>query len=119
MEAVGRLAGGVAQRLQDLLTVISGRVQLLESQLALDDATRRHIALIGSAANRATSVTRQLLAFSRKQLLQLEVVDLNSIVESLKTMLRHLIGEDVALVTILTSGPVYIKADRGQLEQVR
>jgi PAS domain S-box-containing protein len=118
MEAVGRLAGGVAHDFNNLLTVISGRVQLLESQLAPDDATRRHVALIGSAADRATAVTRQLLAFSRKQLLQLEVVDLNAIVESLKTMLRHLIGEDVALVTNLTSAPVWIKADRGQLEQV-
>jgi PAS domain S-box-containing protein len=118
MEAVGRLAGGVAHDFNNLLTVISGRVQLLEIQLAPDDPTHRHITLIGNAADRATAVTRQLLAFSRKQLLQLEVIDLNAIVASLKTMLRHLIGEDVALVTILTSAPACIKADRGQLEQV-
>jgi PAS domain S-box-containing protein len=118
VEAVGRLAGGVAHDFNNLLTVISGRVQLLESQLAPDNPTRRHITLIGGAADRATAVTRQLLAFSRKQLLQLEVVDVNAIVESLKTMLRHLIGENVALVTILTAAPACIKADRGQLEQV-
>ncbi|MGH7265758.1 MAG: ATP-binding protein [Candidatus Rokuibacteriota bacterium] len=118
LEAVGRLAGGVAHDFNNLLTVIIGHVQLLQEPLAPDDPARRHSGLIQSTAQQAAALTRQLLAFSRKQVLQPKIVDPNAIVEGMKPMLRHLIGEDIALVTILAPALGHIKADPGQLQQV-
>jgi PAS domain S-box-containing protein len=118
LEAVGRLAGGVAHDFNNLLTVIMGHVQLLQEPLGLDDPTRRHIGVIQSTADQAAALTRQLLAFSRKQVLQPKIVDPNAIVEAMKPMLRHLLGEDIALVTVLAPALGRVKADPGQLQQV-
>jgi PAS domain S-box-containing protein len=118
MEAIGRLAGGVAHDFNNLLTVILGRSQLLLERLADDDPTRRHIDLIQKTADRAAGLTRQLLAFSRKQVLQPELLDVNAIVANVQRMLRRLIGEHVELHTALEPGLGRVHADPGQLEQV-
>jgi len=117
MEAVGRLAGGVAHDFNNLLTVIGGRASLLLAQLPARDAARRHVELITKTADRASALTQQLLAFSRKQLLQPRVLDLSALVEGIVPMLRRLIGEQIDLVT--QPGPLgCVKADPTQLEQV-
>jgi PAS domain S-box-containing protein len=118
MEAVGRLAGGVAHDFNNLLTVISGRCQLLLHRLGRDNAVSHDIDLILKTANRAASLTRQLLAFSRKQVLSMQVLDLNAVVTNLQKMLRPLIGEDIELVTSLDPALGRVKADPGQIEQV-
>lgn len=104
--------------INNLLTIIMGRSQLLLARLGPDEALRRAVDLIQKTATRAASLTRQLLAFSRKQVLQPKVLNLNAVVANMEKMLRRLIGEDVELVTALdpTLGPV--KADPAQLEQV-
>jgi two-component system cell cycle sensor histidine kinase/response regulator CckA len=118
MEAVGRLAGGVAHDFNNLLTVIMGYSQILTDGLPpatrLSDATVQ----IRSAADRAAGITRQLLAFSRKQVLSPRVVDLNDIVMNLDTMLRRLIGEDIEVLTVPGRDLGTVKADPGQIEQV-
>ena len=118
MEAVGRLAGGVAHDFNNLLTVIMGYSQLLTDGLPpasrLLDATGQ----IRSAADRAAGITRQLLAFSRKQVLSPRVIDLNDIMLNLDTMLRRLIGEDVEVLTVPGRNLGAVKADPGQIEQV-
>jgi two-component system cell cycle sensor histidine kinase/response regulator CckA len=118
MEMVGRLAGGVAHDFNNLLLVIDGHSELLLRELGPDHAAQRRVRLIKDAGERGASLTRQLLAFSRKQVLELRVLDLNDVVIELEEMLRRLIGEDVELVTKLTTDPVRVRADRGQLEQV-
>jgi two-component system cell cycle sensor histidine kinase/response regulator CckA len=118
MEAVGRLAGGVAHDFNNLLTVILGYDQLALSELAPSDPLCMPIDEIRKAAESAASLTRQLLAFSRKQILQPKVLDLNAIVENLQGMLLRLIGEDIQLQALLHPEPVRIKADPGQIEQV-
>jgi PAS domain S-box-containing protein len=118
MEAVGRLAGGVAHDFNNLLTVITGRSALLLARLEADDPLRRNVELIRKTADRAAALTRQLLAFSRKQVLQRKVLDLNTTVAEMSAMLRRLIGEDVELVLTLGSGAGRVNADPGQLEQV-
>jgi len=118
MEAVGRLAGGIAHDFNNLMTVVLGRSDLLLRQLRPEDPMRRDIELFRKTAMRATQLTRQLLAFSRKQVLQPKVLDLNAVVENMESMLRRLIGEDVALRTILPPALGRVKADPGQLEQV-
>ena len=118
MEAVGLLAGGVAHDFNNLLTVIGGRSELLLRALALDHPRRRDVELIAATAERAATLTRQLLAFSRKQILRPQVLDLNAVVTGLTPMLRRLIGEDVDLVTELAPGLGRVRADPGQLEQV-
>ncbi len=118
MEAVGRLAGGIAHDFNNLLTVICGRTELLLRRLRPVDPMRKDLALIGSTAERAASLTRQLLAFSRKQVLQPRIVDLDAIVQSLVPMLQRLLGEDVELCIPAAAGPCRVKADPGQLEQV-
>jgi PAS domain S-box-containing protein len=117
MEAVGQLAGGVAHDFNNLLTVISGRSALLLGRLKPDDASRKSVEMIQKTAARAASLTRQLLAFSRKQVLQRKVLDLNATVAEISDMLRRLIGEDIDL--LLTLGPTAgrVNADPGQLEQ--
>ena len=101
MEAVGRLAGGVAHDFNNLLTVITGRSQLLLLKLPPESPLRRDVELVEETAHRASALTRQLLAFSRKQMVQPRVVDLNEVVHGMETMLGRLIGEDIALTTRL------------------
>jgi len=118
MEAVGRLAGGIAHDFNNLLTVIMGRADLVLSRFRGRDQLRRHVDLILSAADTAASLTRQLLAFSRRQVLLPVVIDLNLVVVNVSTMLRWLIGEDIDVIIRLSPGLGHIKADPGQLEQV-
>ncbi|PWB67416.1 MAG: hypothetical protein C3F14_02245 [Deltaproteobacteria bacterium] len=118
MEAVGRLAGGVAHDFNNLLTAIGGYSELLLSDLAPGDPRRADVEEIKKATERAASLTRQLLAFSRKQVLQPKVLDLNAVVGNLDRMLRRLIGEDLDLVTVLKPGLWNVQVDPGQVEQV-
>ncbi|MFZ5433292.1 MAG: response regulator [Calditrichota bacterium] len=118
MEAVGRLAGGVAHDFNNLLTAILGHSELALYKLHDGDPLRDSVEQIMKAAERAASLTRQLLAFSRKQVLQPRLLDLNSTVTDMEKMLRRLIGEDIVLVTKLDSQLGVIKADPGQIEQV-
>jgi PAS domain S-box-containing protein len=118
MEAVGSLAGGIAHDFNNLLTVIQGHAQLLLSERDLPEQHRADLDDIVEAGERAATLTRQLLAFSRKQILQPIVLDLNSVVRNLEPMLRRLIGEDFEIVTDLMEGPCTVTADAGQLEQV-
>jgi len=118
MEAIGRLAGGVAHDFNNLLTIISGYAQMLFDSLSPQDATRRDVEPIIEAANRAAVLTRQLLTFSRRQIVQPKLLDINRQVSRMNRMLRRVIGEDIELVTSLKSGQSAIKADPGQLEQV-
>ena len=118
MEAVGRLAGGVAHDFNNLLMVVSGYTEVLLEQLKENDPLLAKVQAIQQAADRATTLTRQLLAFSRKQLLELKVVDVNAIVADMERLLRPLIGENIDLTTKLASNVGHTRADAGQLEQV-
>jgi PAS domain S-box-containing protein len=118
MEAVGRLAGGIAHDFNNLLTAINGYSELTMIQLNAEDPLMHNLEEIKKAGDRAASLTRQLLAFSRKQVLQPKVVDLNSLVAEIEKMLRRLIGEDIDLQTILHPELGSTKADPGQIEQV-
>ena len=119
MEAVGRLAGGVAHDFNNLLTVIRGYSELLLGRLGPTDAMRKDMEEIKKAADRASGLTRQLLAFSRRQFIAAKVVDLNALVANMDGMLRRLIGEDIVeLCAELDSSAGAIKADPGQVEQV-
>lgn len=118
MESIGRLAGGVAHDFNNLLTVINGYSDLLLAQSAEGDTSRDLLSQISQAGERAARLTRQLLAFSRRQVLQLEAVALNSVVTDMQRMLQRLIGEDVQLVTELEPELQQVMADYGQLEQV-
>jgi len=117
MEAVGRLAGGIAHDFNNLLTAILGYCELLRQQ-PLPAAAQTDLAEIHNAGSAAASLTRQLLAFSRRQVLRAESVDLNAIVGEIDSMLRRVIGEDVRLVTIPAAGLWRITADPGQMQQV-
>jgi signal transduction histidine kinase/CheY-like chemotaxis protein len=118
MEAIGRLAGGLAHDFNNLLTVIGGYSDLLLSHLDPGNPLHRHAEAINNAAARASTLTRQLLAFSRKQLLQPKVLDLNAVVATMEPMLRRLISEDITLIVGLAPALGRVKADPGQLEQV-
>src|SRR5262245_61440727 len=118
MEAVGRLAGGVAHDFNNLLTVIIGRCEVLLGRLSNNHPMRPDLLLIYEAAQKAASVTRQLLAFGRKQVLQPKILDLNAVIRNMETMLRSLIKENVVLMTDLSDELWSIEADRGQIEQV-
>ncbi|HEY1262952.1 MAG TPA: PAS domain S-box protein [Terriglobales bacterium] len=118
MEAVGRLAGGMAHDFNNLLMVISGYAEVLLEKIDANNPMHGRVTAIQQAADRATTLTRQLLAFSRKQLLELKVVDLNAIVSDMERLLRPLIGETVELTTQLGSKLGRTRADAGQLEQV-
>ncbi len=118
MEAVGRLAGGVAHDFNNILTVIQGYAELLKSSLPADDSRLEGAEQILKAAGRAASLTRQLLAFSRKQVLEPKVIRLDSVVAGTEKMLGRLIGEDVELVISLGTESGLVKADPGQIEQV-
>ncbi len=119
MEAVGRLAGGVAHDFNNLLTVIRGYSELLLGRLGPHDAMRKDMEEVKKAADRASGLTRQLLAFSRRQFIAAKVVDLNALVANMDGMLRRLIGEDIVeLCAELDPVAGAIKADPGQIEQV-
>jgi PAS domain S-box-containing protein len=118
MEAIGQLAGGVAHDFNNLLTAISGYSELGLRRLNNNDPLRKNLEEISKASSRATSLTRQLLAFSRKQMLQAKVIDINEIVDDMDKMLRRLIGEDIDLITLLDPSSCQVKADQGQIEQV-
>ena len=118
MEAVGRLAGGVAHDFNNLLTVITSYSQLMLDDLGAADPRRTDLEEIRKAAAGAATLTRQLLAFSRQQVLEPKVLDLNAVVAGAGKMLKRLIGEDVELATDLAADLGTVKADPGQLEQV-
>jgi PAS domain S-box-containing protein len=118
MEAVGRLAGGVAHDFNNILTAITGHAELLLEDLGHHDPRRVDVDEIRRSAERAAGLTRQLLAFSRQQVLQPKVVDLNALVLDMDKLLRRLIGEDVELATVLDPALGPVTADPGQLEQV-
>ncbi|MGH7345447.1 MAG: GAF domain-containing protein, partial [Candidatus Rokuibacteriota bacterium] len=118
MEAVGQLAGGVAHDFNNLLTVITGRTELLLLRLASDNPHRRDVELVRKTADRAASLTQQLLAFSRKQMLQPRVLDLNGVVAGMTQMLEPLIGEMIELASVLDPTLGRVKADPAQIEQI-
>jgi two-component system cell cycle sensor histidine kinase/response regulator CckA len=118
IEAVGRLAGGIAHDFNNLMTVITGYVGLTKKRSGDPELVMKGLEEIGKASSRATRLTQQLVAFGRKQILQPQILDLNLIVSNMERMLRHLIGEDIELVTTLDSGIGKVKADPGQIEQV-
>lgn len=118
MEALGQLAGGVAHDFNNLLTVINGFTEVLVAGFPEGDSRRQSLEQIGRAGERAASLTRQLLAFGRQQLLEPELLDLNVIIADTEKMLRRLIGEDIVLTTELAEDLSRVKVDRGQIEQV-
>jgi CheY-like chemotaxis protein len=118
MEAVGRLAGGVAHDFNNLLTAILGYCELLLSDLEPGDHRRADIVEIQKAGTSAAGLTRQLLAFSRKQIIEPTEFDVNEVVAGMRPMLGRLIGEDVKIVLSLRPEPAPVKADRGQVEQI-
>jgi PAS domain S-box-containing protein len=118
MEAVGRLAGGVAHDFNNLLMVINGYTEVLLEQLEPGTSMHQKVQSIQQAADRAATLTRQLLAFSRKQMLELKVVDVNAVIQDMERLLRPLIGENIELVTRLSADAGRTRADAGQLEQV-
>ena len=118
MEAVGQLAGGIAHDFNNLLTAILGNTQLLLRDLPPGDSKRSDVEEIRKASERAASLTRQLLAYSRRQMLQPEVLDLNVVVAEMDKLLRRLIGEHIALATVLSPDLGRVRADPNQIEQV-
>jgi nitrogen-specific signal transduction histidine kinase len=118
MEAVGRLAGGIAHDFNNLLTVISGYTDMIDDGIPDSHPVKPDIRQIRKAAERAADLTAQLLAFSRKQVLQPKVINLNETVRGMEAMLLRVIGEDIQLVTSLLPDAGNVKADRGQIEQV-
>jgi two-component system cell cycle sensor histidine kinase/response regulator CckA len=118
MEAIGRLAGGVAHDFNNLLTVIMGYNQILSDGVPAVGRLMKATVQIRTASERAEEITKQLLAFSRKQVLQPRVIDLNDVMMNLDTMLRRLIGEDIEVLTVPGRDVGAVKADPGQIEQV-
>ena len=118
MEAVGLLAGGIAHDFNNLLTIIKGYSQLSLLELKEGDLLKGNIEEIQKATERAANLTGQLLAFSRRQVMQMKVFDFNTLLRDLENMLRRVIGEDIELVTILTDDLGRTKTDPGQIEQV-
>jgi PAS domain S-box-containing protein len=118
MEAVGRLAAGVAHDFNNILTVIGGYSELALESMAAGNPHRGQIEQIRKAGDRAAGLTRQLLAFGRKQILQPRVLNMNVVVGSYSKMLGRVLGEDIELVTVMEPNVANVKADEGQLEQV-
>lgn len=118
LEAIGRLAGGVAHDFNNILSIIMGHGELLLATIGAEERARNGLEQIRRAADRAASLTQQLLAFSRKQVLQPKVLDLNDAVSDVQKMLSRVIGEDIELIASLHPSLVPVKADPGQVEQV-
>jgi PAS domain S-box-containing protein len=118
MDAIGRLAGGVAHDFNNLLTAIQGHADLLLNDLPVDSAIRPDLQEIRDAADRATSLTRQLLAFSRRQVMKPRVLDANTVVSEMERLLRRMIGENIVLTTELNDEAGCVRADPTQIEQV-
>jgi PAS domain S-box-containing protein len=118
MEAIGQLAGGIAHDFNNLLTIINGYSELALEQSKIEEPLRRYLEEIHRAGTRAAALTSQLLAFSRKQVMQPALVELNSVIQEFEKMLHRIIGEDIELRTNLQPELGYVKADPGQLEQV-
>jgi PAS domain S-box-containing protein len=118
MEAVGQLAGGVAHDFNNLLTIMTGYCDLLLGNATLGDQAREQLLEIRKAGDRAAALTSKLLAFSRKQMLTVQLLDLNALVSETERMLRRLIGEHIELSTVQAAGLGLVKADPGQIEQV-
>ena len=118
LEAVGKLSGGIAHDFNNLLGVIIGYAEALQESISADDPQREAIDEIQKAGQRAAALTQQLLAFSRKQVLEPKILDANSIIVDMQKMLRRLIGEDIELKFNLPANLGKVRADRGQLEQV-
>ena len=117
MEAVGRLAGGIAHDFNNLLTIIGGYSELLREDVSSTGPQKEHAEEIAKAARRAAGLTKQLLAFSRKQVLQIQVVDLNRVVRDMEGILTRIIGEDIELSTVLAPGLGRVRVDPLQIEQ--
>ena len=118
LETVGQLAGGVAHDFNNLLSVIMGHAQMGQSPGRDIPALQRHFTAIQQAGDRAAALTRQLLAFSRKQVMDVRVLDVSALVGNLKKMLTRLIGEDIELITTLADHPGRVRADPVQIEQI-
>ena len=118
MEAVGRLAGGVAHDFNNILTTISGYAELMLISMSPDAAERAEVAEILHASERAAKLTRQLLAFSRRQVFEVRVLDINEVVSGVDSMLHRLIGENIRIQLSLSPAARRVRADAGQLEQV-
>lgn len=118
MEAVGQLAGGVAHDFNNILTAITGYGSLLRMKMKNDDPLRREVEHILASSERAARLTRSLLAYSRKQIINPKPVDLNRVVQGIERLLMRLIGEDIELTARLTTGELTVMADAGQIDQV-
>jgi len=118
MEAIGRLAGGIAHDFNNLLTIINGYSDLVLDTLPADDSQREFIVAIRESGDRAARLTQQLLAFSRKAVIEPKILDLNELITETAKLLRRLIGEDIALTILPAETPIRMKADPGQFEQV-
>lgn len=118
MEAIGQLSGGIAHDFNNLLAVIIGYCEVIEERLPPNDPLQKMCEQVKKAGQSAASLTRQLLAFSRQQVFELKILDLNAIVRNVEKMLRRLIGEDIDFSTSLEPACANIKADQGQIEQV-
>ncbi|HXI33492.1 MAG TPA: PAS domain S-box protein, partial [Gemmatimonadales bacterium] len=118
MEAVGRLAGGVAHDFNNLLTAIKGYSEFLMEEMPITDKRRADVEEISAAADRAAALTKQLLAFSRSQVLDPKIIDPNAVVTSMEKLVRRLIGSDIEVHVILAKAPGAVRVDPGQLEQV-
>jgi two-component system cell cycle sensor histidine kinase/response regulator CckA len=118
MEAIGRLAGGVAHDFNNLLTVITGHAEILSMAMTVGDARSESVSQIRTAADAAAGLTRQLLAFSRQQVIEPRTIELEQVVAGAQKMIAHLIGEDIQVTTLLAAKPCNVHIDPGQLEQV-
>jgi PAS domain S-box-containing protein len=118
METVGKLAGGIAHEFNSIMTAILGQCEMMLGDLPEGNPLRQKTTQIYQAADRAATLTRQLLAYGRKQLLQPEVLDLNTVLAGMENTIRHLAGHDVDVLIAPPTGPMLVKADPGQIEQV-
>jgi len=118
MEVVGRLTGGIAHDFNNILTIIKGYTQLSLRGLKENDPVRENVKEVNKAAERATDLIRQLLAFSRKQIMEKRVLDLNTLLQNMNKILRRAVGEDIELESVLADDLGRVKADPGQIEQV-
>ena len=118
MQAIGQLAGGVAHDFNNLLTVVEGQLEMILSEMPAGDPLRRRLEEVEKAAQRASTLTRRLLAFSRMQVLQSKVLDLNVVISGMSQMLARLIGENIEMTLLPAPDLGRVKADPGQIEQV-